>query len=1205
MNKLRKSVLTSLGLLPFLMPMDIGAAEQNKSTEDLFRPGEETPWKKARFSIEVQTGSRTIGALDALIPFMGNDDFLVYTDLMAKIGTGAKNKNGNTWEGNIGLGVRRVNDSETAIYGAYAFYDHLKSVNDNMFSQITIGAERLGLVWDFRANAYLPIGTKQYTKDNYTKVIIDQHNLIEYYKSTTEVATAGGDVEVGRTLGSQKLRGYLAAYSFGKDLTGPRVRFEYQLNDHFALNAAVQYDKDRGTQYFLGARFSVGGAKAKNSNSIYSRLTDQVVRDIDVVTTETSINSSKVAYDKFWVVDADQEGSGDGTIDNPYRYLDDAIEKAPEGAIIFVKGRDGSLNPVRDNLTLKDGQILWGGDQSLYWDFNRDTPAYAPGDNVVILKEGEGVRQSLGGGIEMANNSSIYNFDIVADDANFDNAGIYINNKHNVVIDNITISNFKSGDSNNPYSGIYVTGADSSASFKNVTLNNNDIGIFADSGITSFKDISITNSGTYGMNISNATVNANNIMIDQSGISGVTAENTIFNANNLTINNSLQGSGYYQHGGSANFTGDVSIDNSAQSGVYLDNVNFAANKVTISNSTQFGVSQHGGSFTANGGVDIQNSGEDGFFVENGVVTIKGDSNLSTNGNNVQTENHGAGLYALNSEINIASLSANENTADGIYLENSHIISNAVTTDNNQHSGIVFEGNKDNQQSFIGTISSNANNVGTGVSLNNSKLISNTLNATENLYGVYLNNSELTIAEGGDISSNGAVGMLVDGAQSNLIMSGTTLNNNVEHGLQLNHGSTATITDVTVTGNGVGDLADAHNLDELMSGIQITDGTLNATHITVEGNAGGIEIIKGALNINNGATLDDQTSTINNNSGYGVYAHGTDAPSVNISNTQINNTQSVANVAESGYGLYANNANAINLQQIQINENAAGGIKAFSDTSAVDLTIVGGEIRGNNGAGIDVAGMSTDINLTSVQVAHNQGAGITATSQTSNTFTASDLQVNDNTADGVKLTANDAVDIDITQSKIDNNGVTKDAEGNIISRNGGGIVANSANSTVNANISGSQVNANGLDGVKLSAHDTVTINATDHNKFDNNGANGISAISTDKNVDVTVSDSEVNGNAKDGLHFETQVFSEQINTVNLTNVDIKNNSGYGISGLQRSMSTSIFTFNGVNILGNRMGLYISNGTLTGTKRATSLQDNNDISNINREGDFVND
>jgi hypothetical protein len=774
MKILRKAILTSIGILPFITPFGAFAAEEANASDDLLTSrSSELDWRKSRFSLEAQSGSRTIGTLDAFIPFMGDDDFMVYADFMAKLGTGANNSNGNAFEGNLGLGFRRVNDNENAIYGMYAFYDSLRSVNDNSFQQITVGAERLGLTWDFRANAYLPIGTSSYTKDVYKggKIVLDQHNLIEYIKSSTESTSTGYDVEVGRTLGLKGLKGYLAAYSFGKDLTGPRARLEYQLTDNLMLSGTLQHDKERGAQFLLGATFSVGGSKANNPNSIYSRMTDSVVRDVDVVTKVTEKDLTKVEFDRFYVVNVDSGTGGDGTVDHPYGSVDEAINAAPENAIIFIVGQSSNIIDISDKVALKDGQLLWGGYESLYWDFDQSKPVDAfNAGNTLLVQDGQGVRQTLGGNtITAGNNVGMYHFDIKADGSGSDSSGIFINNNTGVVIDDVNISGFSSADGQSNFTGIHVTGSNAEVQVNNLNLDNNDIGILVDGGQVQFKDINITNSGKYGIQMTGGALSSQNVSIDHSAQDGVHIENAAFSASNLTIDNS-GANGVYQNGGSFTVPGSTRVSNSVQDGVHFENLDASTGSIEVTNSGKNGIYQTGGSLISTGMLTADESEADGVYFENVDVTANDltGTNSSLNGLNV-----------VGSDITINSANITENDGSGIVNKGSKLTINGLvhSTDNGlkgylgEHDTLTGEGSLDTSNNTLEGFSASYSNINlaelisngngiTGASIADSNATFDRVTANDNLNGngIQAYNSVIKVTTDTTTNNNGLIGV---------------------------------------------------------------------------------------------------------------------------------------------------------------------------------------------------------------------------------------------------------------------------------------------------------------------------------------------------------------------------------------------------------------------------------------------------------------
>lgn len=564
MNKLRKTILLALGLLPMMMPVDAASMDDLTNNTDLSSTSD-SALGKSRFSLGLQSGSRNIGSVDILAPFMGDDDFIVYTNLRATISTTTANHYGSVLEGSLGLGVRRVNDNETAIYGVYAFYDYLKSEKNNDFQQLTIGAERLGLTWDFRANAYIPIGQTEYNENKYEKSIFSQHSLTDYYKTVNEKAVAGGDIEIGRTIGTNQLHGYVAMYSFGKGLTGPRMRLEYKLNHNFSFNSSMQYDKNRGAQYLLGIRYSIGGSVAKNAGSIYNRLTDEVVRDIDIATVQSKDEHNNVNSDVFWAVDTDRGPGGDGTIENPYGTIESAINDAPENAIIYVKGKSHDAYTLQHQLSMKDGQILWGGSNALYWNPKNKTVSLYKTDDTLLLQDIQGARQTISGTLEMANNSSIYGFNIIADTQAQEHQGILVNNKKNVTIYDVNISGFHSTNST-PYSGLNVIG-NSTVDLSNTTLVDNDHGIYADGGALTLNNVTVDGSSNDGIFLNNTVVNGNNITVTNSADNGIHSIDSNIVANYITLK-------YNKKNGFINQQGTVTIDtadisNNTLHGLYL------------------------------------------------------------------------------------------------------------------------------------------------------------------------------------------------------------------------------------------------------------------------------------------------------------------------------------------------------------------------------------------------------------------------------------------------------------------------------------------------------------------------------------------------------------------------------------------------------------------------------------------------------------
>ena len=107
----------------------------------------------AFLDIEGKVGTkRKLGEVTLFAPLWQDEATMLFGDLRFKI------DDQNSHEGNFGLGLRRMM-ADGWIAGLYGFFDRRHSPNDNMFNQLTFGAEVLGTNFDFRANTYWPVGS--------------------------------------------------------------------------------------------------------------------------------------------------------------------------------------------------------------------------------------------------------------------------------------------------------------------------------------------------------------------------------------------------------------------------------------------------------------------------------------------------------------------------------------------------------------------------------------------------------------------------------------------------------------------------------------------------------------------------------------------------------------------------------------------------------------------------------------------------------------------------------------------------------------------------------------------------------------------------------------------------------------------------------------------------------------------------------------
>src|SRR5262249_23524390 len=137
-------------------------------------------------------GTRSWGDVDIFLPLWQDQTSLLFGDLRGTFSTEPSQ------EGNFGLGYRTQISPEW-ILGGYGYFDIQNSSHDNLFYQVTLGAELKSVDWDFRLNGYIPInpdgGSVQ--KNGNPKIKIAGNNIQMTTESRDEKALYGFDGEVG------------------------------------------------------------------------------------------------------------------------------------------------------------------------------------------------------------------------------------------------------------------------------------------------------------------------------------------------------------------------------------------------------------------------------------------------------------------------------------------------------------------------------------------------------------------------------------------------------------------------------------------------------------------------------------------------------------------------------------------------------------------------------------------------------------------------------------------------------------------------------------------------------------------------------------------------------------------------------------------------------------------------------------------------
>ena len=579
MKKLFKSVLIALGLFPGVLLAD-AASTPDFSTELL---------EESRGIAQFEWGEHPGGQIDALMPFYGDDNEFLYTDLQAY-------QFGSQYQTlSAGMGARALRYD--AVYGAYGFYDY-QTLNDNYsYNRYNFGLERFDGTWEVRTNFYYygNAGVENVTDQGQTSVFIQDTNIDYNHLYDVEKAyTYGGDIEVGRTLGLDALRGYVAYYNYGNVINGGRVRASYDLDDRWQLVGSGQYDAARGWLAYGGVNYWIGKTQPHTGTAI-DHMRDPIVRDMTIgVKKINSYNEIDTDTRNIYFTSPTGSNAGTGTQNDPMS-IDAAVARSKAGDFIYLeKGtQDYALLSA---IHLSAGQTLWGGGANLnIMSAQGKTFLLKPasGGAAPVLNAGATTLSGFCGAlvecaIYVDQTSSYGGFTLNGESTQHARQGFQIagSNTINVDISDITVQNFNfTGVAQS--SGIRVenTGMKTAVTLTSVTSNNNYYGLRVDHGMVTV-DKPIAGRSQTSSNFNN-NVGTGVLVGGDSTIGTVT--DAVVNLYNSQTNSNFEGI-YAQYGGEINLY-DSTISNNTDVGVNADGANSQINiygASSITNNTSAG-----------------------------------------------------------------------------------------------------------------------------------------------------------------------------------------------------------------------------------------------------------------------------------------------------------------------------------------------------------------------------------------------------------------------------------------------------------------------------------------------------------------------------------------------------------------------------------------------------------------------------------------
>ncbi|MCX7365713.1 MAG: inverse autotransporter beta domain-containing protein [Alphaproteobacteria bacterium] len=400
----------------------------------------EEPARKwgAFLDIEGKVGTkRNLGEATLFVPLWQDEATMLFGDVRFKM----DDQNGH--EGNFGLGVRRMMaDGWNA--GLYGFFDRRHSPNDNMFNQLTFGAEVLGTNFDFRANTYWPVGNTvqavgQPTQGPTTAAVsggtlqVTTPAMLQRF----EYALRGFDAEAGVRVpilpseSPYQLRFYAGGFRFDEPtgvaavVAGPRLRLEFTDYDvpglwngtRFTVGAEWQTDEVRGSPFFAGLRLRVPLQAEPNraTRTLQERrMTDTIVRDVDIVANAQTVQVAPAVSEQAFTATGETI-TGISSATTTGAALPGAVAAAGSNSFVVLQGTFGTGTTT---VVMQGGQTLMGGGSvSLRTASGRLVTATLPGATI------SGTGTGPAGVVQVTDNTTLSGMTIIG--ASSSGAGVF------------------------------------------------------------------------------------------------------------------------------------------------------------------------------------------------------------------------------------------------------------------------------------------------------------------------------------------------------------------------------------------------------------------------------------------------------------------------------------------------------------------------------------------------------------------------------------------------------------------------------------------------------------------------------------------------------------------------------------------------------------------------------------------------------------
>ena len=578
---------------------------------------------------------KTVGRKDSLThinlqPYMFVDQNMFFSDLrMYRMNDGGVG-------GNVGGGWRRYFEGHDTILGAIGYYD-VDDTRSQEFQQLGLSLEMLSRWLDVRANWYVPFGeTEQILGTSFLNGTQRFEGNALLFDTVTTFGDAAEGVDVTLTspvpweiLEPFNVEASAGFYHFqvpGKNLDklwGYRMRVDASFFDRM-MHTFVELTSDRqhNTNVIFGASLDYYGgfeSRSRLKDRQYYRMSEWVRRNYNVVTVDSSVVNVGVpvinpATDLpyFFVHVANNPtvgGPEDGTVENPFEFINNAIATVPGGDVYYVHG-GSSFNGVDAEITVPNDKILLG----------EGVPQELPADgfglvSLPVVRPGiVTLSNSVGSAITAGDNVLVGGFTII-----------------NPAVNGVNVSGVSSG----VFRDLTIQGAGGDG-----VLMLNTTGTFLFDDVTVQADDGINGAGGIAFHVDggNAATLVTHTMSDP--ITNPTFENSGGNVNEVVLIENTTG-GFVNL---ASASGATAVNDVGGGGVRVlnnfGNVTLSAAQITDTDAAfpaGMEIRNNAANVTINGDVTIENAANIGFLVADvptsGTVNVSGGSDVFVNDRN--------------------------------------------------------------------------------------------------------------------------------------------------------------------------------------------------------------------------------------------------------------------------------------------------------------------------------------------------------------------------------------------------------------------------------------------------------------------------------------------------------------------------------------------------------------------------------------------